>query len=386
MKTWRRRPLSRMAIFLTLLGAGILSCKASAEENGATGTPGNETVRPGYQRVAVDLGDRSLDLSVIVPQGSTITQRTEPLDIKAPGRVEIARISGPDRSNDFDTTILVFKPGFAAEAPAVAEQVLMEGHYATAGTAHTSLTSADASGRKTLENGHDALARAICRTRGDMVICLLMTAGRVPAGVFAERSAILAGSLRFERAEPDGFAADQLARVSLPLGSNRTQELVYPSAWTIESNEFAGGLPATLQMVHGGEADPLSVMVVTASAGPPPASADAIDDIARAMVDRWIVANDSLFQNAVLATQGDIAGLPTSAIGRSFVYVVDKRAGNKGKAQIRLTLIAAHGHRYAILMATHYSPKIDETGPFFNRLSGATAYDLAMQSLFQEIR
>jgi len=39
-----------------------------------------------------------------------------------------------------------------------------------------------------------------------------------------------------------------------------------------------------------------------------------------------------------------------------------------------------------VLMVTHYSSEIDETGPFFVRLGGATGYDLVMRSILSQLR
>jgi hypothetical protein len=386
---WRNRRAMIVAVSLSLSAiAGLASEPAHSKQDVlmTRNLSADEATNLGYQRVDVDLGDKALNLSFLAKSATLTTPLAAMSAIEAPGRGELLKAYVPDHRDAFELTVSVLEPGFAAEAPSVSEQLLMEGGYSIADAAHDSLVRADASGQSDSSAGIAKVARSICRTRGDKVVCLFMIGDAEHQDEFTEQASIVAGSLQFSNGEDDDFAEDQLSRVELPMAGKGSLALEYPAAWTIGSNDFSGSLPGTLQMYQGEEADPLSVLIVTASEGGAPPSAEAMDGVAQGMIDKWIADNDSVFANPVLATHGDLAGLASPAIGRSYAFVVDKLNGDQGKAQVRLTLVAAGGLRYSVLLVTHYAPEVDETGPFFVRLGGITGYDLAMRALLKTIQ
>jgi hypothetical protein len=205
------------------------------------------------------------------------------------------------------------------------------------------------------------------------------------AAAFDEQAGMLAQSLTFSGASEQGFAADQITRLDLALGDKGMLPLAFPSAFSVATNDFSGSLPGTLQLQQGSADNSSSVIMLSASAGGTPPSAEAIDSVADGIVGGWLDENAVLFANPVLASKGDLAGLTAGDLGRTYAYVVDKQ-GSGGQSQIRLSLFASGGVRYSVLMVTHYSSEIDETGPFFVRLGGATGYDLVMRSILSQLR
>lgn len=337
----------------------------------------------GYARVSLDLG-RNIKLSFLAKAKSLTTPLAKAEAIEVPGRAVLAKVFVPDDRDQFELTVSAFRPGFAAEAPAVSEQLLMEQGYGISGASHASLILADAEGQTLDESKVEKVARSLCQVRQDIVICLFMQGDTEYHTEFAEQTNMLMQSIRYDDAAEEGFSSDQIERLTLALGDKNPLQLQYPSAFSVASNAFDGGLPGTLQLQQGSADNPLSVIMIAASAGAAPPSAEAIDLVADRMVGQWLEENAELFANPVLATKGDLAGLGSGDQGRSYAYIVDKLKGG-GQAQIRVSLFASGGIRYSVLMVTHYSPQVDETEQFFVRLGGVTGYDLVMQSILSHL-
>lgn len=344
-----------------------------------------EAKQLGYVRLPLDLGG-GIKVSFLAKANSLTTQLAKADAIQAPGRAELAKVFVPDDRDHFEVTISVLRPGFAAEAPSTSEQLLMENGYDIHDDDHGSLTSADARGETRDGSKVQKVARSLCQVRHDNVVCFFMEGDAEHGSAFADQATILAKSLQFDAGPEEGFASSQIKRLDLSLGSKGKLPLDYPSAFSITSNEFRGDLPGTLQLQQGADDNPMSVIMIAVSAGAPPPNADAVDSVADQLVGGWLDQNEKLFANPMLATKGDLAGLENGAIGRTYAYVVDKRAGESGQAQIRLSLFAVNGLRYSVLMVTHYSPEVDETGPFFVRLGGVTGYDLVMRSILNRLQ
>lgn len=353
---------------------------APTQQHGRTNTlTDQEAKAAGYVKVPLDLG-RNIKLSFLAKAKSLTTPLAKAEAIEAPGRAELAKVFVPDDRDQFELTVSAFRPGFAAEAPAVSEQLLMEQGYGISGASHASLTSADAQGQTLDKTKVAKVARSLCQVLQDTVICLFMQGDVEHHAEFNKQTSMLIKSIRFDDAAEEGFASGQVKRLDLALGDKGSLPLEYPSAFSVASNAFDGGLPGTLQLRQGSADNPLSVIMIAASAGAAPPSAEAIDPVADRMVGQWLEENARLFANPVLATKGDLAGLGRGNQGRSYAYIVDKLNG-RGQAQIRVSLFASGGIRYSVLVVTHYSPQVDETEQFFVRLGGVTGYDLVMRSI-----
>lgn len=390
MVTLPRRVLTRYLI--TLFAVPSFITHASAEPakskqkqlDGPKALDDQDARQLGYVRLPLDLGG-GIKVSFLARENSLTTSMGKVDAVKAPGRAELAKVFVPDERDSFEVTVSVLRPGFAAEAPSVSEQLLMENGYRIIEADHASLTTADARGQTLDQSKVQRTARSLCKVRQDMLICFVMEGDTEYQGQFANQAELVANSLRFDGGPEEGFAAGQIEAVDLPLGSRGTIALDYPSGFSVASNDFKGDLPGTLQLQQGSDDDPLSVIIIAASAGSAPPNAEAVDSVADQLISGWLKQNEKLFANPVLATKGDLAGLGSGGIGRSFAYIVDKLAGGGGPAQIRLSLFASGGVRYSVLMMTHYSPQVDETEQFFVRLGGITAYDLVMQSILKHL-
>ncbi|TDK29595.1 hypothetical protein E2F50_22405 [Rhizobium deserti] len=330
------------------------------------------------------MGD-GLKLSFLAKAKSMATPLATIDAVAAPGRTELAKVSVPDDRDMFELIVIAFRPGFAAEAPAVSEQILMEEGYEITGSRHTSLTSADAKGKTLDESKVAKHARSLCQTRGETVFCLFMQGNAEYATGFDEQASMLAQSLTFSGGSEQGFAANQIAHLDLALGDNGMLPLAFPSAFSVATNDFSGSLPGTLRLQQGSPDNPSSVILLSASTGKAPSSAEAIDSVADGIISGWLDENAALFASPVLASEGDLVGLKAGDLGRTYAYVVDKQVGGR-QAQIRLSLFASNGVRYSVLMVTHYSQEVDETGPFIVRLGGVTGYDLVMESILSQLR
>lgn len=343
-----------------------------------------EAKQLGYMRLSLNLGD-NVKASFFAKANSLTSPLAKAEAIEAPGRGELAKVFVPDDRDKFEVTVALFKPGFAAEAPSISEQLLMENGYGITDANHISLTSADAEG-KTLDEGKVAkLARSLCQVRQEKVVCFLMQGDAEHSSEFEEQARMLKDSLQIEDGVKEGFDANQIKHLKISLGAKGSLTLDYPSVFSVVDNDFSGDLPGTLHLQQGDADNPLSAIMVAASAGAAPPSADAIDSVADGMMHNWLEQNAKLFANPVLATKGDLSGLGSGDMGRSYAYVVDKLADGGGQAQVRLSLFASAGVRYSVLMVTHYAPGVDETGPFFVRLGGITGYDLVMQSILKRV-
>ncbi|WP_313056619.1 hypothetical protein [Agrobacterium cavarae] len=338
----------------------------------------------GYVRLPLDLGN-GVKVSFLAKENSLTTPQGKIDAVKAPGRAELAKVFVPDERDNFEVTVSVLRPGFAAEAPSVSEQLLMENGYGITDADHASLTSADARGQTLDQSKVQRTARSLCQVWQDMLICFFMEGDAEYGDQFANQAEIMANSLSFDEGPEEGFASSQIEAVDLPLGSRGTIALDYPSEFSVASNDFKGDLPGTLQLQQGSDDDPLSVIIIAASAGSAPPNAEAVDSVADQLIGGWLKQNEKLFANPALATKGDLAGLGSGGIGRSYAYIVDKLVGGGGQAQVRLSLFASGGVRYSVLIVTHYSPKVDETEQFFARLGGITGYDLVMQSILHHL-
>ncbi|BCH55121.1 hypothetical protein RvVAR031_27310 [Agrobacterium vitis] len=335
-------------------------------------------------RLLLNLGD-NVKASFFAKTNSLTSPLAKAEAIEAPGRGELAKVFVPDDRDKFEVTVALFKPGFAAEAPSISEQLLMENGYGITDANHISLTSADAEG-KTLDEGKVAkLARSLCQVRQEKVMCFFMQGDAEHSSLFEEQARMLKDSLQIEDGVKEGFDANQIKHLKISLGAKGSLTLDYPSVFSVVDNDFSGDLPGTLHLQQGDADNPLSAIMVAASAGAAPPSAEAIDSVADGMMHNWLAQNAKLFTNPVLATKGDLSGLGSGDMGRSYAYVVDKLADGGGQAQVRLSLFASAGVRYSVLMVTHYAPGVDETGPFFVRLGGITGYDLVMQSILKRV-
>ncbi|MGV1893260.1 hypothetical protein ACQZ6E_00005, partial [Agrobacterium vitis] len=335
-------------------------------------------------RLLLNLGD-NVKASFFAKANSLTSPLAKAEAIEAPGRGELAKVFVPDDRDKFELTVALFKPGFAAEAPSISEQLLMENGYGITDANHISLTSADAEG-KTLDEGKVAkLARSLCQVRQEKVVCFFMQGDAEHSSEFEEQARMLKDSLQIEDGVKEGFDANQIKHLKISLGAKGSLTLDYPSVFSVVDNYFSGDLPGTLHLQQGDADNPLSAIMVAASAGTAPPSAEAIDSVADGMMHNWLEQNAKLFANPVLATKGDLSGLGSGDMGRSYAYVVDKLADGGGQAQVRLSLFASAGVRYSVLMVTHYAPGVDETGPFFVRLGGITGYDLVMQSILKRV-
>lgn len=377
--------MTLVAIFSSDLAAAE-QASVKLQEHGRTKTLTDQEAKElGYVRMALDLGG-DVQLSFLAKDKSLTTPLAKADAIQVPGRAELAKVFVPDDRDKFELTVSMFKLDFAGEAPAISEQILMEQGFGITGASHASLTSADAQGETLDENKVAKVARSLCQIRQDNTICLFMQGDAEYKAEFEKHADTLSQSLRFEAGVEEGFAPAHVEQLDLPLGDKGTLPLQYPSAFDVASNDFDGDLPGTLQLQQGSASNPLSVVMIAASAGAAPPSAEAIDSVADGMVGGWLEQNAKLFANPVLATKGDLGGLGSGDIGRTYAYIVDKTAGDGGKAQIRVSLFASGGIRYSVLMVTHYSPEVDETGPFFVRLGGVTGYDLVMRSILSQLQ
>lgn len=375
------------ASLASLFAVVLLQADAAAAQAASSATPqertrtatDQEAEERGYARIPLDLGD-DLKLSFLAKAKSLTTPLATIDAIAAPGRAELAKVFVPDDRDIFELTVFAFRPGFAAEAPAISEQVLMEEGYGITDASHASLTAAYAQGQTLDESKVAKHARSLCQTRGETVVCLFMQGDAEHAAAFDEQADMLSQSLTFKEGSVEGFAADQITRLNLALGDKGTLPLAFPSAFSVAANDFSGSLPGTLHLQQGSADNSNSVIMLSASAGTAPPSAEAIDSVADGIVGGWLDENAALFANPVLASKGDLAGLKAGEIGRTYAYVVDKQVGG-GHAQIRLSLFASSGVRYSVLMVTHYSREVEETGPFLVRLGGVTGYDLVMRSI-----
>jgi hypothetical protein len=372
---------------VVLLQANTVSAQAAASANLEERTltvSDQEAEERGYARIHLDLGE-DFKLSFLAKAKSLTTTLATIDAIAPPNRAELAKVFVPNNRDIFELTVVAFRPGFAAEAPAVSEQVLMEEGYGITDTSHASLTSADANGQTLHESKIVKQARSLCQTRGEAVVCFVMQGDAGQAAAVDEQAGMMAQSLTFEDGSEQGFAAEQITRLDLALGDKGALRLAFPSAFSVAANDFSGTLPGTLQLQQGSADNSSSVIMLSASAGAAPPSAEAIDSAADKIVSGWLDENAALFANPTLASKGDLSGLKAGDLGRTYAYVVDKQVGG-GQAQIRLCMFASSGVRYSVLMVTHYSSEVDETGPFFVRLGGVTGYDLVMQSILSQLR
>jgi hypothetical protein len=358
---------------------------AQQEQRRMNTSTDQEAKELGYVRLPLDLGG-DVQLSFLAKDKSLTTPLAKADAIETPGRAELAKVFVPDDRDKFELTVSMFKLDFAGEAPAISEQLLMEQGFGITGASHASLTSADAQGETLDESKVAKVARSLCQIRQENAVCLFMQGDVEYKAEFEKQADTLLQSLRFEAGAEEGFASAHVKQLDLPLGDKGTLPLQYPSAFDVASNDFDGDLPGTLQLQQGSASNPLSVVMIAASAGAAPPSAEAIDSVADGMVGGWLEQNAKLFANPVLATKGDLGGLGSGDIGRTYAYIVDKTAGDGGKAQIRVSLFASGGVRYSVLMVTHYSPEVDETGAFFVRLGGVTGYDLVMRSILSQLQ
>lgn len=374
------RVVAFLSLAPTVVAAEASSPPQAIEESDAKGDKALPS--EDLSRLSIDL-DSSNRVSFLAQAGSLATKLNSLENIKTPGRGELAKVSVPAGRDQFDVKISAFRSGFASEAPSASEQLLMEDGYSILAARHGSLTSGDASGEKSA-GGISQIARSFCETRQEDVICLFMQGEVAQKTAFERLSDALIGSYRFE-GKSEGFATDQLAGVVVDLGAGRSIRLDYPAAYSIVDNDFGRGLPASLQLQRGEADNPLSVVIVSASNGAQPPDGETIDNVADALVDKWMVSNATLFTRPVLATKGDLVGLGAADIGRTYAYIVDKKASSGGKAQIRLSLFASHGIRYSVLMVTTYSPEVNRTDDFFVRLGAVSGYDLVMRSILRQI-
>ncbi|OLP45036.1 hypothetical protein BJF95_16860 [Rhizobium oryziradicis] len=336
----------------------------------------------GYKRLSLNLGN-DIKASFFAKGNSLTTLLAKAEAIEAPGRGELAKVFVPDDRDKFEVTVALFKPGFAAEAPSISEQLLMENGFGITDANHVSLTSADAEGETLDESKVAKLARSICQVRQDKVLCFFMQGDAEHHSEFEDQARILKDSLQIDDGSKEGFDSSQIKHLTLSLGAKGSLALDYPSVFSVVDNDFDGDLPGTLHLQQGGADNPLSAIMIAASAGAAPPSSEAIDSVADGMMHSWLEQNEKLFANPVLASKGDLSGLGSGDVGRTYAYVVDKLAGGGGKAQVRLSLFASSGVRYSVLMVTHYAAGVDDTGPFFVRLGGITGYDLVMRSILE---
>lgn len=385
-----RRVLTRYLITLFTIPSFV--SHASAEQvkakqqqlDGPRNLDDQDARKLGYVRLPLDVGN-GVKVSFLAKENSLTTPLGKVDAVKAPGRAELAKVFVPDERDNFEVTVSVLRPGFAAAAPSVSEQLLLEKGYSITDADHASLTSGDARGQTLDQSKVQRTARSLCQVRQDMLICFFMEGDTEYGDQFANEAEIMANSLRFDEGPEEGFASSQIEAVDLPLGSRGTIALDYPSEFSVAANDFKGNLPGSLQLQQGSDDDPLSVIIIAASAGSAPPNAEAVDSVADQLIGGWITQNEKLFADPALATKGDLPALGSGGIGRSYAYIVDKLAGGGGQAQIRLSLLACGGVRYSVLMVTHYSPQVDETEQFFVRLGGITGYDFVMQSILNHL-
>lgn len=337
----------------------------------------------GYRRIELPLGG-GLSLSLLAANAAVPNVFSSVDKVETPGRMKMATLFEPTERDVFATTVTVFAPGFAAEAPAASEQLLFEGGYRRAAQRHQSLVVGDSLG--VMEDGGQIArgARSYCETRGEHVVCFLMEFDAEHEAAAIEQAAVMVGSLTFKEDDAAGFADAQLRDLVLPLAPNEQLTLRVPTTWTIAENDFKTGMPGAVQLHDGDEASPRSVMVVTASEGGPPPGVEAIDAVADKMVAAYVDANAELLANPQRALVTALRGF--DGLGRSYAYVVDKRKGEEGQAQIKLTLASHRGVRYAVQLLTHYSEGVDDSSQFFARWSGTTAYDLALEALVDRLK
>lgn len=365
--------------------ASVGQAASSKRETGGRQTLTEQEAKDlGYKRLFSNLGN-DVRASFFAKGHSLTTPLAKAEAIEAPGRGELAKVFVPDDRDKFEVTVAVFKPGFAAEAPSISEQLLMENGFGITEANHISLTFADAEGRTQDERKVAKLARSICQVRQHKVLCFFMQGDAEHHSEFEKQARMLKDSFQIEDGVKEGFDANQIKHLKISLGAKGSLTLEYPSVFSVVDNDFSGDLPGTLHLQQGDADNPLSAIMVAASAGTAPPSADAIDSVADGMMHNWLEQNAKLFANPVLATKGDLSGLGSGDMGRSYAYVVDKLADSGGQAQVRLSLFASAGVRYSVLMVTHYAPGVDETGPFFVRLGGITGYDLVMQSILKRV-
>ncbi|MCF1454231.1 hypothetical protein ACQZ61_07210 [Agrobacterium vitis] len=379
---WRFKAVKIIALIFFF--GGDIGQSARAQDKGMQMLSEQRSNEFDSNRLLLNLGD-NVKASFFAKTNSLTSPLAKAEAIEAPGRGELAKVFVPDDRDKFEVTVALFKPGFAAEAPSISEQLLMENGYGITDANHISLTSADAEG-KTLDEGKVAkLARSLCQVRQEKVMCFFMQGDAEHSSLFEEQARMLKDSLQIEDGVKEGFDANQIKHLKISLGAKGSLTLDYPSVFSVVDNDFSGDLPGTLHLQQGDADNPLSAIMVAASAGAAPPSAEAIDSVADGMMHNWLAQNAKLFTNPVLATKGDLSGLGSGDMGRSYAYVVDKLADGGGQAQVRLSLFASAGVRYSVLMVTHYAPGVDETGPFFVRLGGITGYDLVMQSILKRV-
>ncbi|MCF1466581.1 hypothetical protein FS764_06605 [Agrobacterium vitis] len=379
---WRFKAVKIIALIFFF--GGDIGQSARAQDKGMQMLSEQRSNEFDSNRLLLNLGD-NVKASFFAKANSLTSPLAKAEAIEAPGRGELAKVFVPDDRDKFEMTVALFKPGFAAEAPSISEQLLMENGYGITDANHISLTSADAEG-KTLDEGKVAkLARSLCQVRQEKVVCFFMQGDAEHHSEFEEQARMLKDSLQIEDGVKEGFDANQIKHLKISLGAKGSLTLDYPSVFSVVDNDFSGDLPGTLHLQQGDADNPVSAIMVAASAGAAPPSADAIDSVADGMMHNWLEQNAKLFTNPVLATKGDLSGLGSGDMGRSYAYVVDKLADGGGQAQVRLSLFASAGVRYSVLMVTHYAPGVDETGPFFVRLGGITGYDLVMQSILKRV-
>lgn len=371
------------ASLYSYLGAGQAESSKRETERKQTLTE-EEAKDLGYKRLSLNLGN-DVKASFFAKDNSLTTLLAKAEAIEAPGRGDLARLFVPDDRDKFEVTVALFKPGFAAEAPSISEQLLMENGFGITDANHASLTSADAEGKTLDESKVAKLARSICQVRQDKVLCFFMQGDAEYGSEFEQQARLLKDSLQIDDGSKEGFDPNQIKHLTLSLGAKGSLALDYPSVFSVVDNDFSGDLPGTLHLQQGDADNPLSAIMIAASAGAAPPSGDAVDSVADGMMHNWLEQNEKLFADPVLASKGDLSGLGDGDVGRTYAYIVDKLAGGGGKAQVRLSLFASSGIRYSVLMVTHYAAEVDDTGPFFVRLGGITGYDLVMRSILERL-
>lgn len=339
--------------------------------------------KSGYRQVSVDLGDPSLNFSTFVKEDVEVNVLEK---VGKAERAEVATLFAPQERNAFAVSVIVFQPGFAAEAPSASEQVLFERGYGLAGSNHRSLVTAEAFGLVRDAAGNpEGAARSLCSTRGKYLLCMVMEFEADHEATAMEQAAVFVGSFAYEDGKSDAFATGQIRETTLMLSQNKSVSLSQPEAFEIVSNGLKGELPGILHTVHGSPENPQSILVIGITTGSVPNAAGALDAAAQKVASNYVKENAELFSELKLQSKGEISLLKNNNIASATqVYTVDKLKEN-GKAQIRVSLVADGSFRYSVLMTTHYSESVDTSEEFFARLAGITAYDLAIDSIASSI-
>lgn len=379
--------LSRRRFFLLV---GSLFASANLTKGEAAAAPklfpvikldNEQAKQAGYERISVELGDTSLNFNVLVNSGVQAEVVETPSEIEPPGRATVATLFVPQKRDEFAISVVALRPDFAAEAPISSEQILFEEGYSIADSKHQDLSTGESFGL-IREGGIPAkAARSICANRGEFQLCFVIEFDAEHEKEGMEQAAAFAGSIAFEDGQPNAFSQEQLEDLSLPLGDGQTLTFRRPTAWAVITNSFKGDLPGSFAMVHGDASNPTSGLTIEASEGEAPKTVEGFDVVSQKMAQKFVNENSSLFANPKLISSADIPGVDPSAIpSRSYAFVADK-VGDAGQVQLQFALAAKDNRRYAVMVVTHYSPKVDDVGSFFVRLAGLTAFDLATEGL-----